>query len=140
MLGINIIPTIFLSIFALIGLLVIIWFWALISCINSDLTAEEKLLWAILIIFFNLLGAFAYLIVVRIMGKKLIEKTQLKGKRLVRPKKGKVFAGVCAGIANYFGIDPTIIRLLWALLTIFGGIFLGIIAYIIAAIIIPEEK
>ena len=47
-----------------------------------------------------------------------------------------MICGVCAGIAEYLGMDPTVIRLLWVLLTFFGGS--GIIAYIIAAIIIPE--
>lgn len=47
-----------------------------------------------------------------------------------------MLCGVCAGIAEYFNLDPTIIRLLWVVLTFFGGS--GILAYIIAAIIIPE--
>jgi len=58
-------------------------------------------------------------------------------KKLYRSRKDSKIAGVCGGIAEYFDVDPTIIRLL-ALLTIFfgGG---GIIAYIIAWIIIPLE-
>ena len=49
-----------------------------------------------------------------------------------------MIAGVCAGIGEYFNVDPTVIRLLWVLLTIFsaGG---GILAYLIAWIIIPER-
>lgn len=58
-------------------------------------------------------------------------------KRLYRDTSNEVFAGVCSGIANYFGMDVTIIRLLWALFTLMGGS--GIIAYIIAAIIIPNQ-
>lgn len=57
-------------------------------------------------------------------------------KRLTKST-NKMLCGVCAGIAEYFNLDPTIIRLLWVILTFFGGS--GIIAYIIAAIIIPEE-
>lgn len=56
-------------------------------------------------------------------------------KRLTKSA-NKMLCGVCAGIAEYFNLDPTIIRLLWVVLTFFGGS--GIIAYIIAAIIIPE--
>ncbi len=56
-------------------------------------------------------------------------------KRLTKST-NKMFCGVCAGIAEYFNLDPTIIRLLWVVLTFFGGS--GILAYIIAAIIIPE--
>ena len=44
--------------------------------------------------------------------------------------------GVCGGIAEYFGIDPTLVRLVWALLCTMGGS--GIAAYIIASVIIPR--
>ena len=61
-----------------------------------------------------------------------------KGKRLYRSKNNKIVAGVCAGIGEYFEVDPVLIRLLWVVFTLMGGA--GIIAYIIAWIIIPEEK
>ena len=60
-------------------------------------------------------------------------------KRLYRAsKKDSMLGGVCAGIANYFEVDPTLIRLLWVLITIlsFG---LGIIGYLIAWIIVPRK-
>lgn len=63
----------------------------------------------------------------------------IKGKRLLRSKKNRVLAGICAGIGEYFGVDPTVIRLLWVLLTFFSA-GAGIFAYIIAWIIVPEEK
>lgn len=49
----------------------------------------------------------------------------------------KKLDGVCAGIAEYFDMDPTIIRLLWVLGTIFVGA--GLIAYIVAAIVMPRR-
>ncbi len=60
-------------------------------------------------------------------------------KKLYRSRKSRMIAGICGGIGEYFGVDPTIIRLVWALFTIasIGG---GIILYLIAWIIIPEEK
>jgi phage shock protein PspC (stress-responsive transcriptional regulator) len=58
-------------------------------------------------------------------------------KRLYRIREGRVVAGVCAGLAAYFGIDPTLVRLAFALFTIFGGA--GVLLYLIAWIIIPEE-
>jgi phage shock protein PspC (stress-responsive transcriptional regulator) len=58
-------------------------------------------------------------------------------KRLRRLRDGRVVAGVCAGLAAYFGIDPTLVRLAFALLTIFGGA--GILLYLCAWIVIPEE-
>lgn len=48
-----------------------------------------------------------------------------------------MLAGVCGGIAEYFNIDPTVIRLAWVLFSLCGGS--GVLAYIIAAIIIPKE-
>lgn len=50
----------------------------------------------------------------------------------------KMIAGVCAGIAEYLNIDPTIVRLLWAAATLFAGT--GIILYLVAWLIIPKRK
>lgn len=58
-------------------------------------------------------------------------------KRLYKSNVDKKLDGVCAGIAEYFNIDPTVIRLLWVLATLFVGS--GIIAYIIAAIVMPRK-
>jgi len=58
-------------------------------------------------------------------------------KKLYRDTKNEMLAGVCAGIAKYFDIDPTVIRLIWVVITLAGGS--GLIAYIICALIIPEE-
>ena len=58
-------------------------------------------------------------------------------KRLHRSNENKVVAGVCGGIAEYFDMDPTLIRLAWILFCALGGS--GALAYIIAAIIIPER-
>lgn len=58
-------------------------------------------------------------------------------KRLYRVREGKQICGVCGGIAEYFELDPTVVRLATALLCIFAGA--GVVAYIIAAIIVPEK-
>jgi len=60
-------------------------------------------------------------------------------KRLYRSKKDRKICGVCGGIAKYFDVDPTIVRLIWLLLTLisFGK---SIIIYLICCLIIPEEK
>ena len=60
----------------------------------------------------------------------------MEQKKLTKSSTNRMICGVCGGVAEYLGMDPTVIRLLWVLLTFFGGS--GIIAYIIAAIIIPE--
>lgn len=49
----------------------------------------------------------------------------------------KMLCGVCGGIAEYFNMDPTIVRIIWAILTAAAG--LSIIVYIIAALIMPNE-
>lgn len=58
-------------------------------------------------------------------------------KRLYKSADNKMLAGVCGGVADYFGIDPTLVRLGWVLFCALGGS--GFLAYIIAAIIIPEQ-
>ncbi len=57
-------------------------------------------------------------------------------KRLYRSNDRKI-SGVCAGIAEYFNVDPTLIRLGWAFMTLFVGF--GVLAYIVAALVIPEK-
>ena len=59
-------------------------------------------------------------------------------KRLYRSKIDKKISGVCGGMADYFAIDPVIVRLLWVLGTLMS-LFLGVAAYIACAFIIPEE-
>ena len=59
-------------------------------------------------------------------------------KRLYKIEQGKKIDGVCGGIAEYFDIEPTLIRLAWILFTAFAGS--GILAYIIAAIVMPRKS
>ena len=58
-------------------------------------------------------------------------------KRLVRPRAGRKVAGVCMGIAEYFDLDITLVRLVWLIASFMTGI--GLLAYPIAWIVIPEE-
>lgn len=59
-------------------------------------------------------------------------------KRLTRSKFNRMISGVCGGLGNYLGMDPTVVRLIWLILSIasFGT---GLIIYLVAAIVIPEE-
>ena len=61
----------------------------------------------------------------------------MKKVRLVKSRTNKLLTGVCGGIGELIGIDPTIIRLIWAALSLAGGS--GVILYILAAVIIPED-
>jgi len=57
--------------------------------------------------------------------------------RLYRSRRDRVLLGVCGGIARYFHVDPVLVRVIWVLLSLTP--FPGIIAYIVAAILMPEE-
>jgi len=57
-------------------------------------------------------------------------------KKLYRNTNNKMIAGVCSGLAEYINIDPTVVRVIWALLCLTS---IGLIAYLICALIIPEK-
>lgn len=57
-------------------------------------------------------------------------------KKLTRDVNNKKIAGVCAGIANYFDLDPTLVRVIWILFVCVGGT--GVLAYLIAWAVMPE--
>lgn len=57
-------------------------------------------------------------------------------KRLLRSRSNRTVAGVCAGIADYFGWDPTMVRVGWIVLTLLGGS--GILLYLILWLVVPE--
>ena len=61
----------------------------------------------------------------------------MSSKRLYKSNSDKKLAGVCGGLAEYFDVDSTIIRLAWVLFTLAGGA--GLLAYIIAAIVMPNR-
>jgi phage shock protein C len=63
--------------------------------------------------------------------------TAMEEKRVYRSRTDRVLGGVCSGLGKYFGLDPVLLRVLWAIAFFIGGA--GLLAYIIAWIIIPEE-
>ena len=60
-------------------------------------------------------------------------------KKLYRSNSNKVFFGVIGGVGEYFDLDPVILRLLWVLITFFTGLGAGLMAYLIAALILPKK-
>lgn len=58
-------------------------------------------------------------------------------KKLYRSRTNRKFLGVCGGLAEYFDIDATVLRLIWTLAVVCAGV--GVIAYLVAALIIPEK-
>lgn len=63
----------------------------------------------------------------------------MNAKRLTRSKSDRMIGGVCGGMGEYFNIDPSLVRVGWVLLTFFSGFFLGIIAYIVLMVVVPES-
>ena len=61
----------------------------------------------------------------------------MQSKKLTKSRTNRQLCGVCGGFAEYLNLDVTVIRLVWAILVLAGGS--GLLAYIIAAIIMPEE-
>lgn len=64
----------------------------------------------------------------------------VKNKKLYKSTNNKMLSGICAGFADFIGIDPTIVRVIYALVSFFTGGFPGVIIYIMLAIIIPEDN
>lgn len=60
-------------------------------------------------------------------------------KKLYRSRNNRMLGGVCGGIAEFFDIDPTIIRVVYVLLSLFTAAFPGILLYIICLLIIPND-
>ncbi len=58
-------------------------------------------------------------------------------KKFYRSKSDRKIAGVCGGVANYFGMDPTLVRILWIVSIFLGG--LGLIAYVVFWLVAPEQ-
>ena len=108
----------------------VIFLWALIDCITSDRPAADKILWVIVILLFNLIGAILYFI--------LADKTHIDPKKRLKKSGDHVVFGVCGGIAEYLGIDKTLVRLLWVIFTLVTS-GTGLIVYIVAALIMPES-
>lgn len=61
-------------------------------------------------------------------------------KKLYRSKTERRLAGVCGGIAVYFNIDPTIVRLIWAFVSLMSASVPGILIYVICALVVPDES
>ena len=61
-------------------------------------------------------------------------------KRLYRSETNKVILGVCGGIAEYYDVDPTLVRLIWAAATILTAVAPGAIIYLVATMIMPVKR
>ena len=110
---------------------------------EADVTLV-RLVWVILSIVPGVLigGVIAYAAAWLIMPVSLLPPVAaaVPPRRLVRPVSERRVGGVCAGLAKYLDIDPTIVRLLWVVLSIYpGAIIGGALAYVVAWFIIPSD-
>ncbi|MDZ7266007.1 MAG: PspC domain-containing protein [candidate division KSB1 bacterium] len=64
----------------------------------------------------------------------------MNSKRLTRSVKERMVGGVCGGLAEYFNIDPSLVRILWVIMTFVSGFFFGIVIYIIMMVVVPEQR
>jgi phage shock protein PspC (stress-responsive transcriptional regulator) len=110
---------------------------------ETDVTLV-RLIWVVLSIVPGMLvgGAIAYaaawlLLPVSILPPPVV----VIGRRLVRPLADRKVGGVCAGLAHYTGLDTTVVRLLWVILSIYpGAIVCGVLFYFVAWFIMPSES
>lgn len=59
-------------------------------------------------------------------------------KKLMRSRSNRMICGVCGGIGEYLNMDPTLVRLIWALCSA-ASVGMGLVVYIVAAVVIPED-
>ncbi len=67
----------------------------------------------------------------------MADESKLSGKKLYRSHENRMIAGVCGGVAEYFELDPTLIRIAWVAVALFGGV--GVLVYLAAIFIIPNN-
>jgi phage shock protein PspC (stress-responsive transcriptional regulator) len=111
--------------------------------LDADVTLV-RLAWVALSVVPGLLigGLLAYVVAwVFLPDASPGERSHYTGKRLVRASGNRIIGGVCGGLADYLGIDSTIVRVLFAVLSIYPGALIGgVLAYLIAWFVIPDDK
>jgi len=64
---------------------------------------------------------------------------KFQNKKLYRSRTDKIIGGICGGLAEYLNFDVSILRLVWTIIVIFTGVVPGVVVYLIALIIVPDE-
>ena len=81
--------------------------------------------------------SFEHFVTLDALSRQISKYKPMEPKRLFRSRKERILGGVCGGLGNYLNVDPVLIRVVWAILFFAAGA--GLLAYILAWIIIPEE-
>lgn len=110
---------------------------------NTDVTLV-RLIWVVLSIVPGMIigGVIAYIAAWLLLPVSILPPSRsVTDRRLVRPLDDRKIGGVCAGLAQYIGLDTTVVRLLWVILSIYpGAIVCGVIFYLVAWFIMPAES
>ena len=110
---------------------------------NTDVTLV-RLIWVALSIVPGMLigGIVAYAAAWLLLPESILPPApSVSNRRLFRPLADRKIGGVCAGLAQYVGVDTTVVRLLWVILSIYpGAIICGVIFYLVAWFIVPSES
>ena len=109
------------------GILFFVWLWAIIDCLNSNHSINQKIFWIIIIIFVPVVGIIMYAIFSKAMHEHIDYSIKRHIKIFEKVKDDKMIAGVCGGFGEYLNIDPTIIRIIWIVFTTEGLILAGIL-------------
>jgi phage shock protein PspC (stress-responsive transcriptional regulator) len=111
------------------------------SYLNTDVTLV-RLAWIVLSIVPGGIvgGVLAYIAAWIIMPDSTVPAMPSPAPRLTRSATDWKIGGVCGGLAGYFGLDPTVVRVVWAILTLVpGAIVVGVFAYVVAWFVMPLE-
>lgn len=139
------------------GITAFFWIASSIMLIDGALIASPEIYSVVQYIRMNLLGIFwfflllgYFLLLIQLVVQELITKPHQRNaetepqrvpangvKRLYRSGNDRIIAGVCGGLAEYFGVDPVPIRLIWVIFALAGGS--GVLLYVIAWLIIPRN-
>ncbi|MEK9155185.1 MAG: PspC domain-containing protein [Patescibacteria group bacterium] len=63
----------------------------------------------------------------------------MENKKLYRSATDRMFTGVCGGLAEYFAVDSSLLRLIWVLVVVFTGFVPGVLVYVVAIFVMPEK-
>ena len=86
-------------------------------------------------------GVFAYLVLWLFIPSESVPTPSYADRHMTRSAANRKIAGVCGGLGEYLGVDPTVVRLLWVVLSLVPGLIAGgVVAYVIAWMIMPRPR
>lgn len=111
--------------------LIIFWIAGIVSCVQSRMSSNDKLLWLLIILFLNALGSLVYFVVRPDKNLSVGKRSKQRDEKLTRNTENAVFGGVFAGMADYWHVDVLALRILFIVLVFATGLFPLVILYLI---------